>query len=503
MSLESPNGQAQFSARDRVTRGVAWKGVSSGSTQVMRFAVGITLAHLLSPHDYGIAGMVVVFATLVFVFSDLALGAALVQREELTEADRSTVFWTSAAVGLVLTVVGVALSGPLAAFYGEPRVRPLFAAMSVTFLLAALASTQTALLTREMNFRSLELRQIGAALASGAVGVGLAAGGYGPWAVIGQQIAAIAASTALLWVAPPWRPSFVFSRASLRSVAGYSGNVFGARLLFYLNRNADNLLVGRFLGASALGAYSVAYNVILMPFSQIAVPIQDVLFPAFARLQGDVRALAAGWLRANRIVGAITTPALLGLVVVAPDFVNAVLGSRWHSAVPVVQILAWVGLIQALQGLNGSVLRAVDRTSLLLRYAVVVVTASLIAFVVGLQWGIVGVAAAYAISSTIVEPYYTWLTARAVGLTLGDFLRSLRGVAEASVLMFAVVLVARLALIEAGVGQLARLALAVLIGAAVYAPACLWRAPEVASELKVLRGRRAQRTGSIAAEPAL
>jgi O-antigen/teichoic acid export membrane protein len=321
--------------------------------------------------------------------------------------------------------------------------------------------------------------------------------------VIGQQIAAIAASSALLWVASPWRPSFVFSRASLRSVAGYSGNVFGARLLFYFNRNADNLLVGRFLGASALGAYSVAYNVILMPFSQIAVPIQDVLFPAFARLQGDVRALAAGWLRANRIVGAITTPALLGLVVVAPDFVNAVLGSRWHSAVPVVQILAWVGLIQALQGLNGSVLRAVDRTSLLLRYAVVVVTASLIAFVVGLQWGIVGVAAAYAISSTIVEPYYTWLTARAVGLTLGDFLRSLRGVAEASVLMFAVVLVARLALIEAGVGQLARLALAVLIGAAVYAPACLWRAPEVASELKVLRGRRAQRTGSIAAEPAL
>jgi len=228
-----------------------------------------------------------------------------------------------------------------------------------------------------------------------------------------------------------------------------------------------------------------------------------VLFPAFARLQGDVRALAAGWLRANRIVGAVTTPALLGLVVVAPDFVDAVLGVRWHSAVPVVQILAWVGLIQALQGLNGSVLRAVDRTNLLLRYAIVVVTASLIAFVVGLQWGIVGVAAAYAISSTLVEPYYTWLTARAVGLTLGDFLRSLRGVAEASLLMFAVVLVARLALIEAGVGQLARLGLVIPIGAAVYAPACLWRAPEVASELKVLRGRRAPSAHPIAAEPAL
>jgi O-antigen/teichoic acid export membrane protein len=189
--------------------------------------------------------------------------------------------------------------------------------------------------------------------------------------------------------------------------------------------------------------------------------------------------------------------------VVAPDFVDAVLGARWHSAVPVVQILAWVGLIQALQGLNGSVLRAVDRTNLLLRYAIVVVTASLIAFVVGLQWGIVGVAAAYAISSTLVEPYYTWLTARAVGLTLGDFLRSLRGVAEASLLMFAVVLVARLALIEAGVGQLARLGLVILIGAAVYAPACLWRAPEVASELKVLRGRRAPSAHPIAAEPAL
>ena len=412
--------------RARVQRGLVWKGVSSATLQGSRLVVGLLLAHLLTPHDYGVAGMAIVFASLVFVFSDLSFGAALVQRRELTEDDRSTVFWTSAAVGLVLTLCGIALSGPLASFYDEPQVRPLFAVMSLSFLVTSVASTQTALLTREMNFRALELRQIACAVVSAGVGITLAAMGYGPWAIIAQQVVSAFVSTTLLWFSSPWRPRLAYSFASLRSLGGYSWNVFGARLLFYLNRNADNLLVGRFLGAAALGAYSVAYNVMLLPFSQVSVPVQDVLFPAFSRLQDDRRTLASTWLRANRVIAAVTVPALVGLIVVAPDFVHVVLGERWHRATPVIQILAWVGLLQSLQGLNGSVLRAVDRTNLLFRYSLVVVTASLIAFVLGLHWGIVGVAAAYALSST-PRRAVLHVAHRAVGRRLSPKVRWLTG----------------------------------------------------------------------------
>lgn len=481
---------AEPTLRSRVTRGLAWKATSSGTLQLMRFAVGIVLAHLLSPHDYGVAGMVVVFSSLILIFSDLAFGSAVIQRQALTEDDRSTVFWTTAAVGLALTLVGIGLSGPVADFYGEPAVRPLFAAMSVSFVIAAVGSTQAALLTRDMSFRSLELRQIAAALVSGAAGITLAALGKGPWAIIAQQIASATVSTSLLWVASPWRPRFRYSRRSLRELSGYSGNVFGSRLLFYANRNADNMLVGRFLGPSALGAYSVAYNLMLVPISQIAIPVQDVLFPAFARMQHDLDALKAAWARANRLVAAIALPALGGLIVVAPDFVDVVLGKRWHPAVRVIQVLALVGMLQSVQGLNSSVLRAVDRTGALFRYSVVVTVASLTAFVVGLHWGVVGVATAYAISSAFVEPYYSRLTARSVGLSLIDFVRPLAGVAQAVVAMAACVLAARQLAIYGGVPTALRLVSLIVIGAVTYTLFCAWRAPEVVAEIRDLRRRR-------------
>ena len=473
--------------RGRVLRGIGWKLATQIVGQGSRLVVAIVLARLLAPHDYGLAGMVLVLSSLVLVFSDLALGAALVQKETLTEEDRSTVFWTSVGFGAFFSIAGAALSGPVAWFYGEPAVKPLVAAFSLSFLVTALGTTQTALMTREMRFRSLELRHIAATVVGAAVGIALAVRGYGAWAIIAQQLAFATASTLLLWRFAGWRPRFVFSLASLRELGGFGGNVFGTRLLFYLNRNADNILIGKFLGKAALGAYSFSYNTMLVPFNQIAGPIQEVLFPAFTRMQGDPGRMAAAWLRVNRLIGAVSIPALLGLIVAAPDFVAVVLGGRWAAAVPVIQILAWVGLLQSLQRLNSSVLQARNRTGTLLRYSVVVLGASLVAFVGGLRFGIVGVAAAYAISSTIVEPLYTWLTARCLGVSLLDFGRSLAGVVQASLLMLAAALATRLALVHVGVPAGARLAAVVALGAAVYAGGVLWRAPDVVAELRRLR----------------
>jgi O-antigen/teichoic acid export membrane protein len=199
--------------------------------------------------------------------------------------------------------------------------------------------------------------------------------------------------------------------------------------------------------------------------------------------------MAAAWLRANRLIGAITIPGMLGLVAVAPDFVAVVLGDQWKPAVPVLQVLAWVGLLQSLQGLNGTVLRAVDRTATLLRYAVIVLVASLVAFVVGLPFGVLGVAVAYAVSSTLVEPYYAWLTTRALGTTLRTYLAALSGVTQAAVLMLAVVLAARAGLLAIDAPAGVRLLACIVVGIAAFGVSALWRAPELARELRELRRR--------------
>jgi O-antigen/teichoic acid export membrane protein len=475
--------------RAKIASGLAWKVASQVFRQLSRVAVVVILARLLTPEEYGLAAMVLVFSALVLIFADLALGAALVQREELSEEDRSTVFWTSAAVGTLFMLLGFAASWPLAAFYGEPEVQPLFALLSVSFLVTALGTTQSALLNREMQFRSLELRMMAGTLVGGTAGIVVAAMGGGAWAIIVQQLAIAATSTLLLWVFSPWRPRFTYSLHSLRSLGGFSLNVFGTRVLFYANRNLDNLLIGRFLGPASLGAYAIAYNVMLMPLARIAQPIVEVLFPAMSRIQDDRPRMAAMWLRANRMIGAITVPAMIGLILVAPEFVATLFGSRWEEATPVIQILAWVGLLQSLQRLNSSVLLACDRTATLLRYSIVVLAASVVAFVGGLHWGIVGVATGYAISSTVVEPYYTWLTARTLELRLTDFLRSLAGVAQATAGMAAVVLVAKEWVVSPDLPAGVRLLIFVALGTATYLALAAWRAPELRADVRGLRRR--------------
>jgi len=486
--------------RGRVLRGLAWKGGSSLARQLLRVAVTVVLARLLSPHDYGVAGMVIVFSALVEIFGDLALGAALVQRPELSDEDRSTAFWLSVGAGVVFTLVGLAVAAPLAGFYGTPAVRPLFMVMSLSFLITAVGSTQAALLVRVMDFRGLELRLTGGAVAGAGVALVLAWRGGGPWALIGQQVTSATVATVLVWRFSSWRPRFLFSRASLRELASFSGRVFGTRLLFYANRNADNVLVGRFVGAGALGAYTIAYNIMLLPSNQISAPVQEVLYPTFSRMQDDAPRVAKAWLSVNRIVASISLPALAGMMMVAPEFVAVVLGPKWHPAVRVIQILAWVGMLQSLQGLNSSVLQARNRTRELLRYGVIVCAASLTAFIVGVQWGLIGVAVAYAISSTLVEPYYSWLTARALGISVFAFPRALAGVVQAVLGMTAAIAFARMLLAGGGLGPAPRLLALVAVGALAYVPLALWRIPELRAFAH--RVRRSRNT-TAAVEPAL
>jgi O-antigen/teichoic acid export membrane protein len=177
----------------------------------------------------------------------------------------------------------------------------------------------------------------------------------------------------------------------------------------------------------------------------------------------------------------------VGLAVVAPDFVHIVLGPEWRAATPVIQALALVGALQSLQTLNSAILQAVDRTRTLLRYSFVFFGAHAVAFVVGIQWGILGVAVCYAGSSCIVEPLYAWLTARALEIPVWSFFRGVAGVAQAAIAMALVTVAGRMALEAAGVSAAARLVLTIGLGAAVLVPLVLWRAPEVADELRRLR----------------
>jgi O-antigen/teichoic acid export membrane protein len=480
--------------RSLVLAGFAWSLGTSIVLQVARVVFAVALARFLTPREYGLAAMALIFSALVFAFSDLSLGVGLVQRKEIDEDDRSTVFWTSAGIGVLLTIAGIAFAGPIATFFGEPEVRPLFAVLSLSFVVGSLGATHAALLHRAMDFRSISLRVGTSTIIGGVVGVALAAAGLGPWALIVQQLCIVGISTVLLWLSMPWRPRFVYSASSLRDLGGFGIRIFGVRLLDFARINGDKLLVGRMVGAAPLGAYSVAFNIVLSPLSRLLIAVTDTVFPALARLQDDRGRAAAAWLRINTVVAAVFVPALVGLAVVATDFVNVVLGERWNEVAVLLQIFALGVIALVVTALGVQVLTALNRATTLLRFSIAETVALLIGVLVGLRWGTVGVAAGYSVVTVVTRGVFAWLTTRAFGIPLRQFARSLSGVTEASLGLLGATLLTRLLVAQTSAPDWVRLALVIAVGVGLYLPLCLWRVPDLRTELSRIRRDRVAKT---------
>jgi O-antigen/teichoic acid export membrane protein len=484
---DTPSQQPEL--KELVVRGVGWMMVSQAAIQVLALVTAVVIVRFLGPREVGLAAEALVFSSLAIMIMDLGGAYAVVQRPMLTEVDKSTAFWAAVAFGLALTLIGIAVSWPIASLYGEPRVQALFAVLSLGFLFTALGIVQVALLTRELRFRTLEVRTIISTALSSATGIALAVAGFGPWAIVAQHLVITSASTALVWRSSPWRPRAAFSSASLKGMAAFTSHVIGTRTLTWGTMNLDNFLIGRFLGAAALGAYTIAFSLIVTPVRRVAYPLMQVFFPAFSRMR-DPERIARAWLRGIRMVALGVVPTMLGLIVVAPDFVEVVFGEQWRAAVAVIQILATVGLLQSLSAVNDAVLQALDRTRELFRFTAVLSISTVAAFAVGLSWGINGVAWAYLVVTVALHPLFLWLTTRAVGVSPWDWLRSVAGVMQASAIMVLIVLGSRELMLALDVNVAARLALLIAIGLLTYVPLVAWRAPEVRDELRELLARR-------------
>jgi O-antigen/teichoic acid export membrane protein len=471
---------------------MGWKLTTQVVTQATRIGVAILLARLMSPFEFGVAGLALVFAPLAYVFTDL--GAALVQQRDQSEDDRSTAFWTSLVVGVVITLIGIAAAAPIARFYGEPQVENLFMVLSASFLVTAASTTHSALLHRAMAFRRIELANMISVLGASVVAVAVALLGGGAWAIVLQLVAGSVLLFCLLWAFDPWRPSLRYSWTSLRSIASFTTHNTGANLLHYFERNTDNLLIGRFLGPAALGVYSIAYNLMLYPVTRLADPVHQVLFPLLSRMQEDDARITRIWLRVTKSVAAIVAPLMVGLVILAPEFVHVLLGAKWDGAVPVIQILALAGLVYAVRIASTSVLLAKGRARTLFHFSLVSAVVLVTGFAVTVQWGVNAVAASFTVSFLVLTPVLVRLAARAVGSSVSAYAAGLLPVAVATALMAGAVLLARHVLLGAGVEPFFILLAAAAVGAAVYLPLCLWLAPDLRSEIETgwtaLRVRR-------------
>ena len=450
-------------------RGVGWTAGAQLGRQVLQTVFSIVVARLLLPEDFGQVAQIVVLAGLANILSDFGLGAALVQRKAIDERHRSSSFWLQAGLGLVVAAALVAASPLIAAFYGEPDLRLLTVVLAPNFLLSSLCTVQRALLTRAMRFRALAGVDLGAIAASGVVCVVAAASGAGVYAIVAQTLTATAVTLVLLWVMASWRPRATFDREALGDLLPFSRNLLGFTVINYAIRNSDNLLVGRLMGATALGLYTRGYSILLYPTRQISSVVGKVMFASLSKLNDDVDRLRRVYLRAVASIALVTFPLMVGLALVSEEFVLGVLGAKWSAAIPIIRIFCLLGALESVFTTVGWIYQSTGRTDVLFRWGLLMGGVPLAGIVVGSVIGTIeAVTVGYALTTTsLVYPAFR-SAGRLIDMPFRDVVGAVGHVALCTAAMAVVVAATGLALPD-GIGALGSLAVKGAVGAGTYA----------------------------------
>jgi len=468
---------------------IKWGGVSQIGRQLLQVVTLVVLARLLSPADFGLVSMAAVFVGFIAIFKDLGVAAAIVQRKELTQRLLSTVFWATLALGFLSALTMVLIAPLVGDLYKQPSVALLLRVLSIAFVISGAAVLQQALLERHLRMRQLAILELISAAAGSFLAILVAFLGGGVWSLVTMSLTTAAVNSALLWVANSWRPSRVFSWSDFRSVLNFSLNLTGFNIINYFVRNADNLLVGRYLGSVALGYYSMAYRILLFPLANISSVMGRVMFPVYSRISTDLERFRRGYLLTARAISLATFPLMCGVFALRTPFVLAVFGEKWRPLIVLVAILAPVGLIQSVATTTGSIFMARGRTRLQFMYGLVTGVLAVAAFIIGLRWGVYGVAGAYAVFvlgatyPSFVIPF------RLIDLRFGTFLRALWSIVFASsVMCLALVGLERLA--TGRFGPVPTLLVLVPLGVGIYALALRVTDPSPVREvLAALRSR--------------
>lgn len=471
-----------MSLRRTVTDAALWGLAQKWGYHGIRLLVFVVLARLLTPGSFGVVALASVFILLGEMLVDQGFSDALVQRRRVGPAHLDCAFWASLGMGIVLTAACFLAAGPLAAAFGQPRLEGVLRWLSPVLLLASLARVQEALLRRELAFKRIATIRLAAISVGGATGLWMAVLGFGVWSLVGQLLAQRVVELPCLWWATAWRPRARFSTRHFRELLRFGANVTGINLLNFVNRQADHLLIGYFLGATALGYYTVGYRLIRILLDLLPHALMPVAFSTFSRLQASPQRMREGFYEATRVMALAAFPAFCGMALLAPMLVPTVFGERWAPSAAVVQVLAPIGLLQSVSLLYPTALKAAGRPGWVLVLAGINAVANIAAFSVAVQWGIVAVAAAYTVRGYVLWPLTWWALQRVLRPRPARYVRALWPALAGTAVMAATLL-----LLDAWLPPQDRpylvLTASVLLGAVSYALAVRVAAPAQCREI--------------------
>jgi O-antigen/teichoic acid export membrane protein len=434
-----------------LTHDLARKSVRGGMTTmtaqgiqfVLNLAGTMILARLLTPNDYGLIGMVTVVVNFAAMFKDAGLSMATVQKENISHEQISTLFWLNVVISAFLGLCVLCGSPLVAWFYGRPELTAVTAALSVSFIISGLTIQHQALLRRHMRFGTLAVINIVSYVVNLIVAILLALVGWRYWALVGGTLATSLSGTLLTFFFCPWMPGRMRKGTGVRDMLKFGGHLTGFNFVNYFARNLDNILLGRFWGAGVLGLYSRAYNIMMLPISQVREPLHAVAIPALSHIQNDPIRYKKYYIKLITLLSFITMPLMVFLFFCADDVIHLLLGDQWLGAVDIFRILCIVAFIQPVGTTWGIVLVSLGQSRRYLTWGIVNSVVIAFSFILGLRWGAIGVAAAYAIASYALLGPTLWYCFRQTPVSITNFFSAISRPAVASIIMGFAILAVR------------------------------------------------------------
>jgi O-antigen/teichoic acid export membrane protein len=441
--------------------GVRWGTASAGILFVLSVVQTLVLARLLTPRDFGLMAASLVVIGLARAFADLGLSSAIVAKQMRDPNTLSSLYWASIIAGIVVFGIVLALMPLMVRFYDEPQLYHILPWAALSFVIIPIGQQFQMLLQMDLHVDRMVKVDIVSAVASLGVAIGAALAGAGPLTLAFAYLTRVGV-TAALFAAWGWRhhrPKFRLRRSDLDGYLGFGLYQMGERMVNFLSANVDYLLVGRYLGVGALGAYSIAYQLVVKPVFEFNPILTRVAYPAFAKKQNDDEALARGYVEMIRLIGFVVVPLMAAVAALAPLVVPVVFGKQWHAAIPLLQILAIVGICRSLTSPAGDLILAKGRPDINFKLNAFLLATISVAIFAAVHVSVVAVA--WASSAVNVLDFFVCLVIllRLVHMRAGHYFGAFRSTVINSGAATAAMLAAR-ALLEPRFGETAGVLLA-------------------------------------------
>ena len=379
------------SLRQQTKLAIFWSFFNNASTQIIQFVIGLILARLLSPADYGTIAMPMVFLAVAKCFIYSGFGSAIIRKPDLKEEDLSTAFYFNIIVGIICYVILFFTSPLIADFYNTPILADILKVTSLTTLLGPLQSVHFSLFSRNLDFKTPARISIASTLTTGFVGIVLAYSGFGIWALVFQGVAGQLLCLILAWTLSPWRPKTGWSNESFHYLFGYGSKILVSSILDTLYDNIIPIFVGKFYSPTDLGIFNRGKNYAVLPQTQISGVLNRVSFPVLSKLQDNEEKLYSYFRRILRLIIYSLAPVELLLAALARPLILVMITSKWEDSIIILQLSCFAVMLWPIQSLNMKLFMVKGRTDLVLKANVVIKCMLTVVMFASLPFGLIGI----------------------------------------------------------------------------------------------------------------